>query len=192
MMEPTCPDEEYTSAVHFDDFYEDDTMENIFGKTDIQLKMWNCLFSIAKSNNIVKIHEFLNWYISKHGLDSVRHFVIQKEPVQGNTIIHIAIEKNNDSFVKYILQNYALDLETRNTDGCTFLMYACMHKNYTLCEFLLLQGADPSTRNAKNQTVLSYACSLGHLKLCKLLITFGADFNDLNPTAVRLLGGCFS
>jgi ankyrin repeat protein len=71
-------------------------------------------------------------------------------------------------FVRPIL-NAGADLNTRNSDGDTPLIFAATAGFFHNVEVLLEAGADPTIKNAFGQTALDLAQKRGHQKIASLL-----------------------
>lgn len=59
---------------------------------------------------------------------------------------------------------HGANLDMRNRNGWTPLMYACQRGNKEVCRMLLDKGANPDLRNSKGRTALMLAASWGHAK----------------------------
>ncbi len=100
-------------------------------------------------------------------LESSRH---------GRPIIFMAdndLEKKEDIF-KLMLDKGA-DVDARNQDGQTLLIWAVLMNKLNLCQWLLTKGADIDVRDNSGYTALIKTAEEGHYHICKLLLEEKAD-----------------
>ena len=77
--------------------------------------------------------------------------------LNGETILHLAIEKNNIMLIEKLL-NLGLDINSKDNNGVTPLHLAVMKaKNMSVIEFLLKNGADKNIKTQFGETVYDLA-----------------------------------
>ncbi len=77
--------------------------------------------------------------------------------LNGETILHLAIEKNNIMLIEKLL-NLGLDINSKDNNGVTPLHLAVMKaKNMSVIEFLLKNGADKNIKTLFGETVYDLA-----------------------------------
>ena len=82
---------------------------------------------------------------------------VKKTQEKGNTLFHIAIEKNSDYLVQKA-KKLGIDLNKRNNEGLTALHLAAMKtKNIALLEGLLKMGADKYVKTNFDESVFDLA-----------------------------------
>lgn len=89
----------------------------------------------------------------------------------GETALHLAVTRNNDSLVKTLLE-CGFDPNTPRNDGATPLHLAIRNFNKDLVPYLLQAGARPDITDDKGETALTCADKLGDGSLYALLINF--------------------
>ena len=85
----------------------------------------------------------------------------------------------NLEFVKTILE-YGLDVNIKDNDGDTALIWASMYDYTEVVKLLLESGADVNIKNNYGNTALIWASYNGHTEIVKLLLESGADVNIKN------------
>ncbi|XP_018573079.1 protein fem-1 homolog C [Anoplophora glabripennis] len=104
----------------------------------------------------------------KHGAD------INAVSDTGSTPVRSACFMTHFEIVKYLVEHGA-DINRPNYNGGTCLINSV--QSASLCEFLLLNGADVNARDIQNKTALHYAIQEHRLETTKLLLRNGADYN---------------
>ncbi len=75
----------------------------------------------------------------------------------GNTLLHIATERNNLALIKRVI-TFGIDINTKNKEGYTALHIAAMKaENDAILKYLLNNGANKTIRTEFNETVLDLA-----------------------------------
>ncbi|KAK4059089.1 hypothetical protein Trihar35433_11185 [Trichoderma harzianum] len=83
-------------------------------------------------------------------------------PETGNTPLHFAMAWQEEALTKIILEHRkSIDLEKRNNNGRTPLLYACGEDNEDCIELLIKAGADVNAEDQWGWTVLSLAAKRG-------------------------------
>ena len=104
------------------------------------------------------------------------------DPSNINNEMIDAAKMNNPTLLKCLLQNGA-DINAKDSDGISALIYAAAYGNLEIIKYLVVKGADINVANSDGQTVLIFASGsaytnaiLGseeHAKLVKYLINKG-------------------
>ncbi|KAK3372674.1 hypothetical protein B0H63DRAFT_564053 [Podospora didyma] len=80
---------------------------------------------------------------------------------QNEIILHLAVMANPtpeaSKLISYIIQSHPATLETKNSDGDTPLMTACLFGRTSFVKLLIAAGADQSVRNKFGHNLLHYA-----------------------------------
>jgi ankyrin repeat protein len=104
--------------------------------------------------------------LQKNGL------VINSLQNSGNTLLHIATEKNNLALLKR-LHSFNIDVNTKNEEGMSVLQMAAMtSKNIEILEYLLSIGANKKTKTAFDETIYDLASENEILKKNNIDINF--------------------
>ena len=69
------------------------------------------------------------------------------------------------------------DVNVRDEDGCTPLLWAVLSGDLSSVEMFIANGAEVNSRNNDGETPLHWAATTGNLPIAKLLISKGADVN---------------
>ncbi|MFC1701689.1 ankyrin repeat domain-containing protein [Pseudomonadota bacterium] len=102
------------------------------------------------------------------------------EPTKKRTVLMLAATKGQFDIVKFLYGKGA-DINARDKDGQTALMYASRHRfnatpDNTIAIFLLSNGAEVNVRSKKKGfTALMLASSAGNVELVQQLLEKGAD-----------------
>lgn len=92
-----------------------------------------------------------------------------KQDKEGNTRLHLAIQAGFDDLIEKFLREKKDDLNTPNKQGYTPMMEALSHRQYSIAEKLLTNGADPShsvkrtniwhviAKNSKDQEAIDFS-----------------------------------
>ncbi len=87
-----------------------------------------------------------------------------KEGIRGSTVFLLAAEANYFTIIKFLLdecKDVKIEIDEKNNDGMTALLYAAMHGNITLLDFLIKKKANLYETNQKGWTALHNAVSAG-------------------------------
>lgn len=90
---------------------------------------------------------------------------------------------NGDLYRVKELISKGVDLDDKEVDGCTALMYASMFGYLLIVQELIRSGVNVNTRNVKNQTALFFAAQNNHLSIVEELVR-----NDANVNAADIHG----
>lgn len=72
------------------------------------------------------------------------------------------------------------DINIKNNNGNTALMYAVIYDRMEIAKFLCKVGADINIKNKYGDTALVFAACNGHLEIVKFLCKVGADISMKN------------
>ena len=95
---------------------------------------------------------------------------------KGTIFLHAAVH-NDTSVISFLLKK-DIDIETKNSDGCTALCLAGKNKNTKTLSLLLSSGANPNTKDSNGWTPLLTATKQTHNEIVKQLIKSGANINQ--------------
>ncbi|XP_043479746.1 ankyrin-3-like [Leptopilina heterotoma] len=101
-------------------------------------------------------------------------FLITKPDINGNTPLHLAIEKNHPGMFIVLVQNS--NVNTKNFWGATPLILAALHNRLEFARILIKRGAkiDISDHHYR-RTALHHASVNGNLSIVQLLMSCGSN-----------------
>ena len=79
--------------------------------------------------------------------------------------------------IAQLLLNYGVDINARNIDNWTALMFISAYGTVECLNLLLLNGADINTQCKENKTALIHATIKNRQEHISLLLSYGADVN---------------
>ncbi len=95
----------------------------------------------------------------------------------GNTALHLAVQKsNNTEMVKYLIEQAKLDVNAINLENQTALHLVSYQGYMPVVEYLIENGALVDVRDKYNVTPLHIAAAYGHLSTLQLLLNKGNIF----------------
>jgi ankyrin repeat protein len=104
--------------------------------------------------------------LEKNGL------VVHRAQSSGNTLLHIATERNNLDLLKR-LASFNIDVSIKNNEGLTALQIGAMKaKDTKILQYLIHIGADKNVKTTFNETVYELASENEILKERKINIAF--------------------
>ena len=112
---------------------------------------------------------------TKRNLRSLRFGVLH------NTLLHLAVEFQNESDVALILQLAAGDreiIDARNADYFTAMHFAAINGNDKIASLLIEANANPNTQASEKRrkwTPIHYAAKFGNVKVLELLVFAGVS-----------------
>ncbi|KAL6628014.1 ankyrin repeat-containing domain protein [Neocallimastix sp. 'constans'] len=114
-------------------------------------------------------------YLIEHGLD------INKENIQGQSLLFYACSGGNENLVKYLIEQKGADINKEDKyNGETILFNACSSGNENLVKYLIEHGLDINKENYLCETPLFNACFNENENIIKCLIEHGAYINIMN------------
>lgn len=96
----------------------------------------------------------------------------------GNSALHIALEQKCDNAVITQLLNKNVDVNKKNKDGKTPLIFAAGLNNSEALNLLLKKGASIGTQDAQGKTALHYAVQVNAEDITNKLIESGASIGQ--------------
>jgi ankyrin repeat protein len=111
----------------------------------------------------------------------------------GHSALHVACETGLVSLIRRLV-DIGADINAQDTDGCTPLIWACMHGQEAAAHLLLDLGADGKTaKSGAGRSSLHSACKHGLVSLIRRLVDIGADINARdNHGCTPLIQACIS
>ncbi len=124
--------------------------------------------NLNKKTNISDYHYFNNFFNKTSDVESLDKWK--------NTLLHLAVQMENPYIVKKLLEldskgKYQFDVNARNEDGKTAILFAAKLGNFDLFKMLLRNNADVAIADKKDNSVLHMAIkeSGGHKIINKVL-----------------------
>ena len=114
-----------------------------------------------------------------------------KDKYKWSYLFYAVYSNNYDMTLKLLQLN--LNVNERNIDSCTPLMYACSISNsYIIAKLLIDNGAYINAKNNINFTALMYVCQYSNENIVRLLLQNNADINIINHNFHNALSiSCF-
>lgn len=109
--------------------------------------------------------------------------------VDGDTLLHLAVEKGSLPHVKYYL-NAGIPIDEPNNLGNTPLWLACWKLYPCIITELLTCGANINHQNLKGNPPLSCICQRGSTKICETLLANGAIVDIANKNGDTMIHLC--
>jgi hypothetical protein len=103
-----------------------------------------------------------------------------------NDVLIQAVEQGDTNTVKLIIDDGA-DINAKNIDGMTLLMYASLRGHLETVRTLIVKGADVNAKKNDGVTSLMYASLGGHLEIVQALLAKGADVNAKKNDGITAL-----
>ena len=102
----------------------------------------------------------------------------------GSTALHWAASGGHLAVVRWLVEGVGADIDARNKEKRTPLMFACKTGREDVAHFLLDAGADPTLRMKDDSTAFDWAVLSGHLPTMELL----AGHPRVDMTALNRFG----
>lgn len=99
-----------------------------------------------------------------------------RDPKQGKTPLHFAVENNHNEIAKILIEQGA-NLNLPDFTGKQALHFAVLSSNVELVEFILQHGGDVNAQDVDGLTPVHYAATSGNVSVLVLLVRFGAFVN---------------
>eukprot|EP00966_Prymnesium_polylepis_P054953 1270374-Prymnesium_polylepis.1 len=99
----------------------------------------------------------------------------------GSTALHWAASGGHVAVVRWLVEAVGVDVDARNKERRTPLMFACKTGREDVARFLLDAAADPTLRMKDESTAFDWAVLSGHLPTMELL----ADHPRVDMTALN-------
>lgn len=101
----------------------------------------------------------------------------------GQSIYHMAIE--NDKVLPIIYFKPLIEINIKNDEGMTPLIYACEMNKETTTYYLISNGADLNAQDNSGKTALHRAAHNGNTKLVRRLVARGANLEIRDEDGAR-------
>ena len=95
---------------------------------------------------------------------------VNADNASGTTPLSLAVQKQNETITKLLLQNSNIIVNKPNMQGYSPLHFACAGENVNIVAMLLERGADVFTKTDKGYIPLHVACRRGRAEVLELLI----------------------
>ena len=109
-----------------------------------------------------------------------------KEKIEGNSLLHLAVEKGHKTLISLYL-DYAILIDEKGENNETPLFWAVKKGNFEITKFLISKGANPNLANITGDTPLTVSVSRMDLDTTRFLLDKGADINVINEIGNTLL-----
>jgi ankyrin repeat protein len=96
-----------------------------------------------------------------------------------NNILIYACKEESLEIIEYLVENGA-DVNEKDNDGMTCLMWASIYGYLTIAEYLVENNADVNEKDNNGITSLMIASLNGHLNIVEYLVENGANVNEKN------------
>lgn len=131
------------------------------------------LFSACKSGDLTRVSSLLNTNPDlKYSKDMFM-----------NTILHFGVLSENESLVRYLLNEQLVPIDCFNIHRQTAIHYAVMAKSIRMVRLLINCGGYVDSQDNAGQTPLMLACKRGDGNICQILLD-----NDSSVTSFDLSG----
>jgi len=93
------------------------------------------------------------------------------------SLLRETLEKCDEAVCKQLLAKGA-NVNARDEEGCTPLIWAVLAKNREVVDVLLAHGADVNCKNNQGETAIYWAAMSGDMGITNLLLEKGASVNE--------------
>ncbi|MFH1066478.1 MAG: ankyrin repeat domain-containing protein [bacterium] len=124
----------------------------------------NSLMKVIERGDLKKLQSLL-----KKGVD-----VNTRNDDSKETPLMRAAQLGHEEIVR-LLCDHKADLNARDWQHCTALIWAIVYDREKIVELLLGKGAATDTGEARTRTALMWASTYGHLNIARMLLEAGAD-----------------
>ena len=146
-------------------------MNNIYFKVDCTLDKLNVKLQFVCTDSVCSLYGKNIIRLTKNILD--------KEVTYDNTITILLLDliKKEDFKAVKLLIDMGADVNAKDENDRTALIYASRNSSSEILEYLIEKGADVNAKDDENKTALIDAASFNNLEVIKYLIEKGADIN---------------
>ena len=102
----------------------------------------------------------------------------------GSSLLHFATRGENTSIINKLL-SLGLDIDSRDTEGNTPLMYAAAFDKQRAFQVLIENGADPSLKGYRGFSLLHCAAQGGNPSIINKLLSLGLDIDSRSDLFYR-------
>ena len=145
------------------------------------------ILSNVSENKMLEITKF---FISskKTDINAITH-----SPIEKNTYLHIAIDKNYEELTDLLLKKKGIKLNVFNAKGRSPLLLAIEQKKLQMVQKLLSAGANPNQKPSDvfHLSPLQVAVNVGSIEIINALITAQADTTIIDLNGNTLLHRVF-
>lgn len=110
---------------------------------------------------------------------------IEGKDKEGNTALSLAVTNGYRLIIDWLINEKGANVNTKNNDGCTPLMYAASVGHIDILKFLIEKSADLELKNEDGFTALHWAAYVGNLDSVKTLVEKGANLRAKNSENKR-------
>ena len=100
----------------------------------------------------------------------LKHANINAHNASGTTPLSIAVQKQNESITKLLLEDPNIIVNKQNLQGYSPLHFACAGESVGIATMLLEKGVDMLNKTDKGATPFHIACRKGNVEMLELLI----------------------
>lgn len=103
----------------------------------------------------------------------------------GNTLLHLAVDRQMEDAVKYLLEEKKMNPDQPNANGETPVHFAAKKPNTKITSMLIKKGGNVNARDKDGNTPLHIAAANGQVKQVKKLLLKGAEVNANNKVNLK-------
>lgn len=96
----------------------------------------------------------------------------------GFNVLHAAAANGNIKLIRMMMYSSNYDINVRDNNGFTPLLWAVQEKRFNAVEYLLLNGADVNIGDYEGFDAIYIASSQGNKKMFYLLVSYGAELTN--------------
>ena len=151
-----------------DDDDDDDNDEDFVITEDNELRQSRLVYTILQS-------------CVNGNIDSVRRIIADNRELcsarddDNDTLLHAGVLSDNETLVRYLVNELSIPINSHNSDRCTPLHYAVFTKSLRTTTLLLNAGAFIDCQDAAGRTPLMLACQNNDSDIVQLLLDRGAS-----------------
>ena len=99
---------------------------------------------------------------------------------EGNTALALAVTNGSRLIIEWLISTHHVNLNVKNKDGCTPLMYAASVGHIDILKYLVEKGCIIDETNSDLFTALHWSAYVGNIDAVKSLIHLGANVHAKN------------